>query len=142
MSLTDPDSQCSHNRSGILCGQCQPGLSVVLGSTQCQACTNKYLILLIPFSFAGPALVLLIKILDLKISQGTLNGLIFFANAIKANEYISFSCEQGSLLRLFIVWLNLDLGVETCFFAGLTTYTKTWMQSLFPLYVLLSAVIE
>ena len=135
VSLTDPDSQCSNRRSGILCGQCQPGLSVVLGSAQCKKCSNKYLALLIPFTLAGPTLVLFIKILDLTVSQGTLNGLIFFANVIKANEYIFFPQEQTNLLRLFIAWLNLDLGVETCFFDGLTTYIKMWMQFLFPLYV-------
>ena len=36
---------------------------------------------------------------------------------------------------MFIAWLNLDLGIETCFFNGLTAYGKTWLQFVFPLYI-------
>ena len=69
------------------------------------------------------------------ISQGTLNGLIFYANIVKANEYISLPQGQTNPLTLFIAWLNLDLGVETCFFNGLSAYSKTWLQFVFPLYL-------
>ena len=41
-----------------------------------------------------------------------------------------------AFLRTFIAWLNLDLGIPICFFDGLTTYVKTWLQFVFPLYVL------
>ena len=36
---------------------------------------------------------------------------------------------------MFIAWLNLDLGIKTCFFNGLTAYGKTWLQFVFPLYI-------
>jgi len=39
---------------------------------------------------------------------------------------------------LTISWLNLDLGIETCFFDGMDAmdaYVKTWLQFVFPLYV-------
>ena len=75
--LSKPDSQCNYNHSGILCGGCQPGLSLALGSAQCLPCSNNYLALLIPFTLAGPILMGVIKLLDLTISQGTLNGLTF-----------------------------------------------------------------
>ena len=133
--LSDPDSQCSYNHSGTLCGGCQPGLSLALGSVQCLLCSNKYLALLIPFALAGLAVVLFIKLLDLTISQGTINGLIFYANIVKANEYLFVHQVKTNPLTLFIAWLNLDLGVETCFFHGLTAYTKTWLQFVFPLYM-------
>ena len=135
VALNDPDSQCNYNHSGTLCGGCQPGLSLALGSAQCLQCSNKYLALLIPFALAGPALVFFVKILDLTISQGTVNGLIFYANIVKANDYMLFSQRQTNPLTLFITWSNLDLGVETCFFHGLSAYTKTWLQFVFPLYI-------
>ena len=135
VTLSESDSQCNHNHSGTLCGGCQPGLSLALGSAQCLQCSNKYLALLIPLTLAGPVLVFSIKLLDLTISQGTLNGLIFYANVIKANEYIFFPQEQTNPLTVFIAWLNLDLGVETCFFQGLTAYSKTWLQFVFPFYI-------
>ena len=134
VNLSDPDSQCNYNHSGTLCGGCQPGLSLVLGSNQCLPCSSKYLSLLIPFSLAGVSLVFFIKLLDLTISQGTLNGLIFYANIIKTNEQL-FIQANNSPLSVFISWLNLDLGVETCFFDGLTAYSKTWLQFVFPLYI-------
>ena len=134
VNLSDPDSQCNYNHSGTLCGGCQPGLSLALGSNQCLPCSSKYLSLLIPFSLAGVSLVFFIKLLDLTISQGTLNGLIFYANIIKTNEEL-FIPTNNSPLTIFISWLNLDLGIKTCFFDGLTAYSKTWLQFVFPLYI-------
>ena len=135
VTLSEPDSQCNYNHSGTLCGECQPGLSLALGSAQCLPCSNKYLALLIPFVLAGPAVVFLIKLMDLTISQGTINGLIFYANIVKANKYMLIPYGHTNPLTLFIAWLNLDLGVETCFFHGLTAYTKTWLQFVFPIYI-------
>ena len=135
VTLSEPDSQCNYNHSGTLCGRCQPGLSLALGSAQCLPCSNKYIALLLPFALAGPMLVFFIKILDLTISQGTMNGLIFYANVVKANEYILLPQGQINPLTVFIAWLNLDLGVETCFFQGLSSYSKTWLQFVFPFYV-------
>ena len=76
-----------------------------------------------------------IKVIDLTISQGTLNGLILYANVVKANEYLLYNEKQTNPLAVFIAWLNLDLGIETCFFNGLTAYWKTWLQFVFPLYI-------
>ena len=140
VNLSDPDSQCNYNHSGTLCGGCQPGLSLALGSNQCLPCSSKYLSLLIPLSLAGVSLVFFITLLDLTISQGTLNGLIFYANIIKTNEQL-FIQANNSPLTIFISWLNLDLGVETCFFDGLTAYSKTWLQFVFPLYIVALIII-
>ena len=76
MALEDPDSQYNYNHSGTLCGGCQPGLSLALGTNQCMYCPISYLSLLLPFVLAGVVLVCFIKVIDLPISQGTLNGLI------------------------------------------------------------------
>ena len=75
-----------------------------------------------------------IKVTDLTISQGTLNSFIFYANVIKANEHLLFP-EKQTPLTVFISWLNLDLGIETCFFDGLSAYNKVWLQFVFPLYI-------
>ena len=135
VTLSESDSQCRYNHSGTLCGGCQPGLSLALGSAQCLPCSNDYLALLIPFTLAGPALVGIIKLLDLTISQGTINGLVFYANIIQANQDIFLPWRSTHPLTVFIAWLNLDFGVETCFFNGLDAYSKTWLQFVFPLYV-------
>ena len=135
VTLSESDSQCWYNHSGTLCGGCQPGLSLALGSAQCLPCSNDYLALLMPFTLAGPALVGFIKLLDISISQGTINGLVFYANIIHANQNIFLPWRSTHPLTVFIAWLNLDFGVETCFFNGLDAYSKTWLQFVFPLYV-------
>ena len=135
MVPSEPDFQCSYNHSGTLCGGCQPGLSLALESAQCLQCSNKYLAFLTSFALAGPALVFLMKLLDLTISQGTLNGLVFYVNVVKTNKYIFLPQGNTNPLILFIAWLNLDLDVETCFFHGFTAYIKTWLQFAFLIYI-------
>ena len=137
VTLSESNSQCRYNHSGTLCGGCQPGLSLALGSAQCLPCSNDYLALLIPFTLAGPALVGFIKLLDITISQGTINGLVFYANIIQANQdiFLPWRSTHPLSVTVFIAWLNLDFGVEICFFNGLDAYCKTWLQFVFPLYV-------
>ena len=36
---------------------------------------------------------------------------------------------------MFISWVSLDLGIETCFVDGLNTYIKAWLQFIFPTYI-------
>ena len=135
LTLDDSDSQCNLNHSGTLCGECQPGLSLALGSNQCLHCPNTNIALLIPHALAGVVLVFFIKVLDLTISQGTLNGLIYYANIVKANDFLLLTEMQTNPLAVFIAWLNLDWGIETCFFSGLTVYGKMWLQFVFPVYI-------
>ena len=78
ITLNDSDSQCNFNHSGTLCGGCH--LSLVLGSNTCLKCRNTYLALLLVFPVAGIVLVFFIKVRDLTVPQGTLNGLIFYLN--------------------------------------------------------------
>ena len=137
-TLSKPDEQCALNRSGILCGQCAEGLSLMLGANQCGECTNDYIALIIPFALAGIALVAFLIALNLTVSVGTINGLIFYANIVKINEDIFF---QSGLTPLFASWINLDFGIQSCFYNGMTAYTKTWLQLLFPIYIWLLMII-
>ena len=134
-NITSPDPQCALNRSGLLCAQCAEGLSLMLGSNQCGQCTNDYLALIIPFGLAGITLVVFLIVLNLTVSVGTINGLIFYANVVKINETIFFPNGPIPLISQFISWLNLDLGIETCFFNGMNAYSNTWLQFAFPFYI-------
>ena len=135
-NITSPDIQCALNRSGILCGECANGLSLLLGSNKCGTCnSNSYLALLIVFSLDRFALVVFLLLLNFTVSLGMINGLIFFANIIKLNEAIFFPSGPIIFLSQFISWLNLDLGIETCFYNGMDSYVKVWLQFVFPFYI-------
>ena len=140
IDLVNADKQCSDQHSGILCGHCQNNYSMILGSTQCWPCSDdRYLSLLLAFIAAGFVLVIVIKYLDLTVTNGTLNGLIFYANIVWADQGMLLPLNSRNLfqqiLNTFIAWLNLDLGINTCFFDGLNSYWKTWLQFIFPIYI-------
>jgi hypothetical protein len=144
LHLEFPDDQCAFNRSGILCGACQTNFSHVLGTSRCLKCSNLPLLAIIPgVLFAGVALVIFLMLFNLTVSVGTINGLIFYANIIRASQAVFFPPEissRSSFLSMFIAWLNLDLGIETCFCDGLDAYAKTWLQFVFPIYIWLIVI--
>ena len=141
IEVDNSDTQCNYNRSGILCGECANDLSLVLGSSRCLPCSNDYLTLLLAFATAGIILVLFLFALKLTVSVGTINGLIFYANVVQVNSAIFFLPGSTNTLTVFIAWLNLDLGIETCFYKGMDASSKTWLQFVFPIYVWVLVVI-
>ena len=63
ISLDNPDTQCTLNGSGVLCGACATNHSLMLGSSRCHVCPNTYLALLLPFAAAGIVLVVFLSTL-------------------------------------------------------------------------------
>ena len=100
LDLQTPDQQCQYNHSGILCGACQDGLSLALGASQCLHCSNLYLLLIIPFALAGIALVSTLILCNLTVSVGTINGLIFYANIVRANQEISYQSRHQVVVSM------------------------------------------
>ena len=142
LNMEYPDEQCALSRSGVLCGSCQQNLSHVLGTSNCKECSSHFLLLIPIFIAAGIVLVVFLMLLNLTVSVGTINGLIFYANIVRANQAIFFPHgTNNTFLSVFIAWLNLDLGIETCFYSGLDAYAKTWLQFLFPVYIWIIVVV-
>lgn len=132
--LEIPDKQCAFSRSGTLCGACQANLSQVFGTSNCKECSSFVAFAIVPtVIIAGILLVGFLMILDFTVSTGTISGLIFYANIVRANHAVFF--QTSSFLSTFIAWLNLDLGIEVCFYNGLDAYAKTWLQFVFPFYI-------
>ena len=131
-SSQERDRQCAFNRSGVLCGECQQGLSLVLATSKCKECSNVYLLLTIPFALAGIALVVFILFFNITIATGTIHGLIFYSNLLPVNYFT-----QPSALTVFISWVNLDLGIETCFYNGMSSQAKVLLQLVFPTFLFL-----
>ena len=136
VNLSLPDDICLNNRSGVMCGDCQDNLSAVLGSYQCLSCSNYGPIYIIPlFALAGIVLVVLLMALRITVSSGTIVGLIFYANISQTNLLPNITDEYWLFLRVFISFLNLDLGFPLCLFNGMTTLHKSLVQFVFPLYL-------
>ena len=140
LNFSTPNSQCQFNRSGILCGHCQQGLSTVFGSSHCRQCSNIYLFLIVPIGIAGFVLVLLLFILNLTITDGTINAFIIYVNIISINASVFFpQLRNFRPAYTFISLANLDLGIQTCFYNGMDDYAKMWLQLAFPFYIIFIA---
>ena len=134
ITLDHPDIQCGLNRSGVLCGGCADSYSLLLGSSRCEVCSHSYLGLLLVFAAAGIVLVVFLSFLRLTVATGMINTVILYANIVQANRRLFFP-NSTNILTVFIAWMNLDLGFETCFYQGMDAYAQTWLQFAFPVYV-------
>ena len=134
------DAQCVYNHSGILCGACQEHLSLSLGSSRCLPCHSHWpavlVVIVLAAIIAGILLVTALLALNMTVAVGLINGFIFYANIAAANSAVFFPSSEPSFLTVFVAWLNLDIGVDVCFFDGLDAYTKTWLQLAFPVYII------
>ena len=134
------DAQCTYNRSGILCGACQEHLSLSLGSSRCLLCHSHWpavlVVIVLAAIIAGILLVTALLALNMTVAVGLVNGFIFYANIVAANSAVFFPSSEPSFPTVFVAWLNLDVGVDVCFFDGLDAYTKTWLQLAFPVYII------
>ena len=83
----------------------------------------------------GIVLVIVILMLNLTVSAGTLNGLIFYANTLAADNNLFLSFAKPNFLTVFIAWLNLDLGFDVCYLKDIDAYSKAWLNISFPTYV-------
>ena len=125
-----------------MCGRCQVGYSLQLGGNKCSRCNNDSLALLMVFAVLGILLVSIIKVLDLTVTRGIVNGFIFYSNVVWRNNAVLFSLQDRQsagyyVINLPIAWINLDFGIETCicFSENLDQLTKTGLQFVFPVYI-------
>ena len=140
INLLYPDTQCQFNRTGILCSQCQHHLSMVFGSSRCMKCTNVHILITIVVLVAGIALVVLLYLLNLTVPKATISGIILYGNIISINDSVFLVNDNVfNPLRVFISFLNLDLGIEICFYNEMDGYIKVWLQLFFPIYLIIIA---
>ena len=139
MDNNNSNVQCAFNHAGRLCGSCRENYSLAIGSSHCIPCSSSNnLALIIFFVIAGFLLVLFVGVLNITVTQGMINGLILYANVVWMYQSILFPAKMHDKLfffKIFIAWLNLDFGIETCFMKDLNAYLKTWLQFVFPLYI-------
>ena len=141
------ESVCSDNREGPLCSQCTPGYSVTFGSNQCEKCSNWWLLTLIAYGLVGPLLIYLLYALNLTLTTGKLNGIIFYSQMLNNTSTLLgyynavnhgfvkfiFFCSRGILL---LINLNISFNIPLCFYDGMTELWKSGLGLLFPVYLL------
>ena len=143
--LNGADAQCANSRSGLLCGICQPGFSLSLGSSSCIPCSTNWLtvmiVIVLAAFLAGIALVVLLLMLNLTVAVGTLNGIIFYANIVAANISTFLPSSKLNFAYVIISWLNLEIGFDICFFEEMDSYWKTLLQLVFPTYIIFLVIV-
>ena len=115
----------------------------MLGGSYCDACSNSHLALILPFALMGITLVAFLAIFRITVATGILNSIILYSNILQTIRNFVFPSDTRNILTVFLAWLNLDFGFQTCFYNGLNAYQQTWLQFVFPLYIwfLIGAII-
>uniref|UniRef100_A0A1X7TYM9 Uncharacterized protein n=1 Tax=Amphimedon queenslandica TaxID=400682 RepID=A0A1X7TYM9_AMPQE len=141
--LNDTDAQCVNNRGQRMCGSCTEGYSLLMGSNKCGHCHSAYIAIgwIALFAVMGFILVVILIALNLTVSLGTLNGLLLYANIVKLYEPVFSSEVRLPVLSQVISWINLDFGFEACFYNGMDSYAKQWLQFTFPFYLWIIIII-
>ena len=135
VNISRDDALCTGNRTGEICGRCKEGFSQMFGTSECGQCSNFWLFTIILYAVAGILLVIILFALRLTVSTGTINGLIFYAQAVNVSGDLIFQETRLRFLSVFISLLNLDLGFPICFYHEMDLVAKTGLQFVFPVYL-------
>ena len=69
-------------------------------------CTNVHILITIIVLVAGIVLVVLLYVLNLTVTNGTINGIIFYTNTISINDSVFLVNDHVfKPLRVFISWI-------------------------------------
>ena len=138
VNMTEQDSLCQHHRTGVLCGGCENGYSLVLGPDECQICnSNLWLLMVLVFAASGIVLVIILFCLRMTISNQLLAGIIFYVNMteVSLRTVVLHQHTYGFILNVIFSLLNLELGFSVCLYNGLNALIKTALQFIFPVYL-------
>jgi len=97
----------------------------------CKRCSNYGLFLITFFAVVGVLLIILLFLLNLTVANGDIYGFVAFVNTLSINSAKEYSTKYA-VVDLF----NLDLGIETCFYNDMTQHLATWLEFIFPVYLL------
>ena len=139
VKVSDIDSQCLPGRTGLLCGACKPGFSRVLGGrSECRRnCSyTTFPFLLIFFLASGALLVVFIMALNITVTEGTINGLLFYSMVIQSNGFFPENLSTyGRFCWVLVSWINLSFGIEACFYKNLDGYQQVWISYVLMFYL-------
>ena len=112
----------------------------MLGSWKCKECLHtssyNFVWLTVVMALAGVIVVVFLLLVKMIVSSGTINGLILYVNTVSFSGLLdNQNCAIHPFLHVFISCINLDLGIDICFYSGMDAYQKTWLQFVFPFYI-------
>ena len=135
-AVNGANAQCQYNRSGILCGSCQEGFTLSLGSSHCLACHRNWplvsIVILFTSAFAGIFLVTILLVFNMTVAGGLINNFVFYANIVAASGAVLFPSSEPSFPTVFIAWLNLDIGLKSVSFRDLMLTPRRGFSLHFP----------
>ena len=132
------DSQCVSilNRGGIACKTCKNNYSETFGiNSVCMQCTNiPLLIIVVGGLLAGVILTWLIAYFRLTVGFGYTNGILFYCNILSVYAGQLVSVKPGYAL-VIASWMSLNIGVDTCFYNGMSSVGRVGFGFVFPVYL-------
>ena len=144
MTQLDDQEQCRYNRTGIRCGECQHGLSHFVSQfPYCKPCSNRGLLKYVPlFLLSGAVAIFILTLLNVTVTEGTLYGLVFYANVLFANHsFFPNNTRLGRTAWLFVSIINLEPTRASCAYDGMTGYQYIWLRFGYVFYLLFTQVI-
>ena len=138
-------AQCIPGRNGTLCGTCSTNYSFAVSGKRCVQCPDLWPLLFIVIVagalLAGLGIVVSIMAMNFTVAVGTINGFIFYVNIIDVYDMVFLPFTKPNFPELIIVWLNLDPGIDVCFFPSYNAYHLAWIRLLFPLYIIFIVIV-
>lgn len=136
------ESQCrdGFHRTGLLCGHCQDGYSVQLGTNACAQCTSWSFFLLAFFLVAGLALVCILSFFQISVAEGFFVAIIFYSNIITLYA-VYFNDNEITAINFLTSFLSLNFGIPACLYDGMDSLVITTLQLVFVGYLFLLAVL-
>ena len=131
-------NSCCSSRSGLLCGACKPGFSVVLGSSRhCKKCSNfSLVILLVPLLF-GVVIIVALAFFHISISDGHINSIFFYSSVLSIYATSLVPSEEWSVLFVVADLLNLKFNFNTCLYDGMQPLAVVLIQYGYVAYIFL-----
>ena len=126
--------QCTNGHRGLLCSECPSGYSSVFGTFKCKQCSSVWLLQLPLYALSGIFIVALLFLLNLTLLQGTVLGVMLYANIMELMTDFIQEHARGPLFFLLSV-LNLQSGAGLCFYNGMDQFAKALLQFVFPCYL-------
>ncbi len=143
VDLTIQNDLCIGKRKGQLCGECEEGLSVVFGSTDCKQCSNTSLWTLAIYMVLGILLVFILLLLQLTINHGAFTSLVLYCN-IAMFGLIDIDGMDPNIIgyeSIPVSIINFNIGYPVCLYNNMTDTVKTALQFLFPVYIWILIII-